>query len=100
MGHPDGFPDALVPAAASPRLDPPPAGAIPPAPHASDASVAAPRDEAVDAPFPALAAARCVEKLAVPARVVLELASKLRSALTLPPFAEVLCTPDAVRFAA
>jgi hypothetical protein len=71
MAHPDGFPGALVPAEALlPLPDLHPADAIPPAQLASDASVSVPPDEAVDAPIPELAAARCAEKLAGPAQVV------------------------------
>jgi len=98
--HPDGFPDALVPAAAIPLLDLLPADAIPPAPLASDASVAVHPDEAVDAPIPALAAAPCAEKLAAPAQVVQASDAKQYSAQALLAQPEAPCIPGADRSAA
>ncbi len=69
-------------------------------PHASDASVVAHPDEAVDAPFLVLADVLCVEKLVAPARVVPALAAKLRSAPRLPTLVAVPCTPGVGRSAA
>ena len=101
MAHPDGFPGALVPAEALlPLPDLHPADAIPPAQLASDASVAVHPDEAVDAPFPELAAARCAEKLAAPAQVVPVPDAKLPPAQALPEQTEAPCIPVADRSAA
>jgi hypothetical protein len=93
--HPDGFPDALAPAVAIPLPDLLPADAIPPAPLASDASAAVHPDEAADAPFPALAAAPCAERLAAPAQVVPALDAQLHSEQALLAQPEAPCTPDA-----
>ena len=98
--HPDGFPDALLPAAATPLPDLRPADAIPLVQLASDASVAVHPDEAVDAPIPALVAAPCAEKLAGPAQVVRVPDAKLSPAQTLPEQTEVPCIPVAGRSAA
>ena len=100
MAHPDGFPDALPPAAAAPHPDLLPADAIPPAPLASDASGVVHPDEAVDAPFPELAAARYAEKLAAPAQVVPVPDAKLHPAQALPEQTEAPCIPVADRSAA
>ena len=101
MAHPDGFPGALVPAEALlPLPDLHPADAIPPAQLASDASVDVPPDEAVDAPFPELAAARYAEKLAAPAQVVPVLDAKLHPEQTHPERQEAPCIPGADRSAA
>jgi hypothetical protein len=101
MAHPDGFPGALVPA--EPLLPLPdlhPGDAIPPAQLASGASVAVHPDEAVDAPFPELAAARCAEKLAAPAQVAPVPDAKPHPALTHPERQEAPCIPVADRSAA
>jgi hypothetical protein len=98
--HPDGFPDASVPAAAIPLPDLLPADAIPPAQLASDASAAVHPDEAADALFPALAAVPCAEKLAALAQGVPALDAQLHSAQTLPAQPEAPCIPGADRSAA
>jgi len=90
----------LVLGAAIPLPDLHPADAIPPAQLASDASVAVHPDEAADAPFPELAAARCAEKLAGPAQVVRASDAKLHSPQGLPAQTEAPCTPGEDRFAA
>jgi len=98
--HPDGFPDASVPAAAIPLPDLLPVDAIPPAPLASDASAAVLPDEAEAAPIPALAAAPCAEKLAAPAQVVQASDAKQYSAQALLAQPEAPCIPGADRSAA
>ena len=98
--HPDGFPDASVPAAAALLPDLLPVDAIPPAPLASDASAAVRPDEAEAAPIPALAAVPCAEKLAALAQVVPASDAKLHSVQTLPAQQEALCIPGADRSAA
>jgi hypothetical protein len=100
LGHPDGFQDALAPAAAVPLPDLLPADAIPPAQLASDASVVVHPDEAADALFPALAAVPCAEKLAAQGLVVQASDAKLHSALTLPAQTTAPCIPGAGRSAA
>jgi len=98
--HPDGFPDASVPAAAIPLPDLLPADAIPPAPLASDASAAVLPDAAEAAPIPALAAAPCAEKLAALAQAVQASDAKLHLAQALLAQAEAPCIPGADRSAA
>ena len=98
--HPDGFPDALVPAAAVPLPDLHPADAIPLAQLEWDASAAVHPDEAADALTPALAVALCAEKLAVPAQVVPAPGAKLLPTQALPAQPEAPCIPVADRFAA
>jgi len=66
----------------------------------SDASVAVHPDEAVDAPFPELAAVVCVEKLAAPAQVVQAPDEQARSAQPLPAQPEAPYTLGADRSAA
>ena len=101
MAHPDGFPGALVPAEALlPLPDLHPADAIPPAQLASDASAVVHPDEAVDAPFPELAAVPCAEKLAAPAQVVPASDATPHSAKALPEQPEAPCIPGADRSAA
>jgi hypothetical protein len=95
----DGLPDALVPEGPFRLPGRRPADAIPPAPPASDASVAALLDEAAGAVLPALADVRYAEKLAAPALVVRALASELHLA-RLPPEVAALYIPGAVRSAA
>jgi hypothetical protein len=95
--HPDGFPDASVPAAAALLPDLLQADAIPPAPLASDASAAVRPDEAEAAPIPALAAGPGAEKLAAPAQVVPASDAKLHLAQALLAQSEAPCIPGADR---
>jgi hypothetical protein len=99
-GLPDGFPDALVPAAPSRLPDLRPTDAILPAQLASDASAAVHPDEAADAIVPALAAVPCAEKLAVPAPVVPAQDAEEHFQSVVPAEAEVLYTLGAGRSAA
>jgi hypothetical protein len=101
MAHPDGFPGASVPAEALlPLPDLHPADAIPQARLAWDASVDVHPDEAVDALIPALAAARCAEKLAARAQVVPASDATPHSAKALLGQPEAPCIPGADRSAA
>ena len=93
--HPDGFPDASVPAAAAPLPDLLPTDAIPPVQLAWDASVGAHPDEAADAPIPELAAGPCAEKLAAPAQAVQASDAKLHLAQALPAQPKAPCIPGA-----
>ena len=95
----DGFPDALVPAAADPLPDLRPGDAFPPAPRASDASAAVHPDEAADAPIPVLAVLPSAEKSAAPAPAVPAQIAKLHPA-RLPAEAGAPCIPGAGRSAA
>jgi hypothetical protein len=74
MELPDGFPVALVPAAAVLLPDPHPADVLPPAPRVSDALDAFRPDEAADAAcfLLALAAVPRAEKLVAPVQAVRE----------------------------
>jgi hypothetical protein len=88
MGRPDALPDARGLAAPFPLPDLHRVDAIPPAPHASDASAAVLLDAAADAalpPHPALADVPCAEKLVVPAPDALAPLVPAPTAEALPP---------------
>jgi hypothetical protein len=96
----DALPDALVPAGPFQLPDLRPVDAILLGPRASDASVGAHPDAAADAIVPALAAERCVEKLAVPEQAVQARVAKVHSMQALPEAVAALYIPGAAPSAA
>ena len=97
---PDALPDALVQAGPFQLPDLRPADAIPLAQLALDASVDVHQGAAADAIVPALAAERCVEKLAVPEQAVQARVAKAHSMQALLEAVEAPYIPGAAPSAA